>query len=119
MSNRQMPIPPGVNPEALENNEQHNLDVANEPERIPEMPPVIPRPVPKRKHTVRATRAGFFQNERKVEGNEFEVESNLTGSWFEYKDPLEQKKHLQRLADKKKNANQRGTDDQRREIADE
>lgn len=109
-----MPKPPGARPEDSE--ESHNLDVANEPAPVAK---VAPKPAPKRLFKVRATRAGFIHNERKVEGDVFEVKAGLLGSWFEYEDPIEQKKHLKGLADKKKSANLRGIQDQENELADE
>lgn len=110
-----MPIPPGVRPEESEDVEQPELDAASEP--IPS--PIAPKPASKRRMKVRATRAGFIHNERKVEGDVFEVDSGLMGSWFEYQDPVEQKKHLQRQMDKKKKANARGIRDQEKELADD
>lgn len=116
MSNK-MPPPPGVSPEALENIEQHDLDAANEAE--PVAAPVTPKPAAKKRLKVRALRAGFIHQERKVENDKFEVYPNELGSWMECEDPVEQKRHLERLAAKKKKANQRGIEDQRRELADE
>lgn len=119
MSKNQMPKPPGQRPEELEDQnldiEQPELDLppANEEQKI------APKPVSKRKMKVRATRAGFIHSERKVEGDIFEVNAGLIGSWFEYQDPIEQKKHLQKLADKKKKANARGIQDHEDELADE
>lgn len=109
-----MPKPPGARPEDAE--ESHDLDVANE--SVP-AEKIAPKAQSKRKMKVRALRAGFIHNERKVEGDVFEVNAGLLGSWFEYEDPMEQKKHLQRLAEKKKKANQIGIRDQENELADE
>jgi hypothetical protein len=97
--------------------EQPELDAASEP--IPSAPSIAPKPSANRRMKVRATRAGFIHNERKVEGDIFEVPSNMIGSWFEYQDPVEQKKHLQRQSDKRKKANARGVKDQEKELADE
>ena len=107
-----MPIPPGARPEVSED----FLDAANE-----EMPkPVAPKPSSrKRMLKVRATRAGFIHNERKVEGSEFEVPEGSMGSWFDYIDPVEQKKHLKALDQKKQKANLKGLKDQEQELADE
>lgn len=113
MSESQMPIPPGAQaPAALE------LEVAHEaPPVAPPMPPVAPKPLPPKKAKVRALRAGFIYNERKVEGNEFEVASDLTGSWFEFVDPVLQRKNLERQVAKKQAANRRGIEDHKRDIA--
>lgn len=120
-----MPLPPGAIREESEHSQEDVLDLDGQPELaaanepLPSPTPLAPKPISKKKLKVRALRAGFIHNERKVENDKFEVDSNAIGSWFEYEDPLEQKKHLQRLANKRQKANLQGIRDQEKELADE
>ncbi len=118
-----MPPPPQAvvedHPELLEApvndlDGQPELEAASEdmPEEV-----VIPKPVSRRKLKVVATRAGFIHQERKVEGSRFEVMEHELGSWMDVEDPVEQKKHLARIAEKKKRANRKAVADDKREIA--
>lgn len=117
MAKNKMPKPPGAIPEDQDIDDMEmspELEAASE-----EMPVEIPKVVSKKKLKVRATRAGFIHNERKVENDKFECHQHELGSWMECEDPMEQKRHLQRLLDKKKKANLKGIKEQEEELADE
>lgn len=122
--NSRMPPPP--NKAALEDNPELLQDSVRDLDGQPEldagsedMPSEveIPKPVSKRKLKVVANRQGFIYQERKAEGDEFEVHEHELGSWMDCKDPLEHKKHLARISAKKKGINKRAVADQAREIA--
>lgn len=109
-------MPPLPN-KAAENDELPELDVASEeaPEEQPAAPP--PQPIAKRMIKVKANRAGFIKQERKVAGDVFEVEEHQLGAWMDCVDPVMQKKHLKRIADKNKAINAKAIRDHEREIA--
>ena len=91
-----------------------DLDVASE-----EMPVAKPAPLLKKKLKVVANRAGFIFQERKVAGDKFEVHEHELGSWMDCEDPVEHKKHVKRLQDKKKKINSQAVKDHENELADE
>lgn len=111
-----MPPPPGMPGESQSGSGQHELAAASEPTPVP----VAPKPMSKKKISVRALRAGWIHNERKVENDRFDVSPQELGSWMECLDPVEQKKHLANIAAKKKLANHKAIKDHERDIqADE
>jgi hypothetical protein len=122
-NNSRMPAPPNKavledNPEAapqpvldLDGNSE-DLDAASEP-----APVAIPKPLPKKKIKVEANRAGFIHNHRKVGGDKFEVYEHELGSWMDCEDPVEQKKHLERMKAKKQKVNRQAIQDHKDEIA--
>lgn len=122
MSRNKMPAPPSANLEAGEHEKEPVIDLDGQPEldaaseEMPQPAPPAPKPVSKRMIKVRALRAGFIHNERKVEGDKFEVTEKELGSWMECMDPLEQKRHSERITAKRKAVNARGVRDHEREI---
>jgi hypothetical protein len=116
-----MPAPPKA---ALEDNPELAMDPIMDLDGQPEldaasedMPAevVIPKPVSKKKLKVTANMPGFIHSERKAVGQKFEVHEHELGSWMDCDDPVEHKKHLARIAEKKKKVNQKSILDQMRE----
>lgn len=121
--NSRMPAPPKS---VLEDHPELAPVVVNDLDGQPELDPAfedmpaeveMPKPVSKKKLKVVATRAGYIHQERKAEGAKFEVMEHELGSWMDCEDPIEHKKHLARIALKKKKVNQKGILDQMRENA--
>ena len=110
-----MPKPPGASSEYSEKSVE--LSVANEPVPVPT--PVAPKAVSNKKIKVRALRNGFIHNVRRSPGDEFEVVEKELGDWMLCLDPSEQKKHHARSEDRRKSANRRAAEEDRRELASE
>jgi hypothetical protein len=110
MSNREeMPLPEGSVEEPMSQPEMPQMPQMPqapmpEVEKVPEQEsaaPVDRKAVPSG-IMVRAKGPGFFENHRKVIGDEFSIPSmNELGNWMECVDPAVRKKHEKIMADKK------------------
>lgn len=115
----QMPPPPGME---VESPEAPVLDLDGHAEvvaPVPAPPVEIPKPPSRKKIKVVANRPGFIHSVRRAAGDKFEVTEGELGSWMDCEDPMEQKKHLARIADKKRKINAKSIRDQEKELADE